>query len=93
MIHPTMPERRVKLGFSWSALLFSTAWGYSEGLIAQAGRMVVADAASGLLGFWHRPVLTVAALMLFVVKNVYCGLRGGTWLLQRLQDQGYRVSR
>ena len=93
MIHPTMPERRVKLAFNWSALIFSTVWGYSEGLIVEAGRMVVADAATGLLVFWHRPVLTVAALILLAAKNVYCARHGGAWLLRRLQDQGYRVSR
>ncbi|MGN6652432.1 MAG: hypothetical protein ACTHL0_20585 [Trinickia sp.] len=91
MIHPTMPQRQVKLGFNWSALIFSTMWAYSEGLIVQGGRMAAADAAAGLLCFGGRPVFLMAALILFVAKNVHCASRGSAWVRQRLQDQGYRV--
>jgi hypothetical protein len=91
MIHPTMPERRVKLGFNWSALIFGTIWAYSEGLIVQGGRMAAVDSAAGLLCFSGRPPFLTAALILFVAKNVYCACHGGAWLRQLLRDQGYRA--
>ncbi|KVK79966.1 hypothetical protein WJ47_35250 [Burkholderia ubonensis] len=40
MIHPIMPERRVKRGFNWGALIFGTMWAYSEGLVALRGRLI-----------------------------------------------------
>lgn len=88
-----MPERRVKLGFNWSALIFGTIWAYSKGLIVQGGRMAAADAAAGLLCFFGRPALLMAALMLFVAKSVYCARHGSAWVCQRLLDQGYRALR
>ncbi|AZQ52772.1 hypothetical protein D5R55_09120 [Burkholderia cenocepacia] len=91
MIHPTMPERRVKLGFNWSALIFGTIWAYSEGLVVQGGRMAAVDAASGLLCASGRPALLIAALILFVAKNVYSARHGSAWVRQRLLNQGYRA--
>ncbi|WP_230938968.1 hypothetical protein [Burkholderia vietnamiensis] len=91
MIHPIMPERRVKLGFNWSALIFGTIWAYSEGLVVQGGRMAAVDAASGLLSSSERPALLIAALMLFVAKNIYSARNGGVWVCQRLLNQGYRA--
>ncbi|MDF3080953.1 hypothetical protein KPB01_08280 [Burkholderia sola] len=91
MIHPTMPERRVKLGFNWSALIFGTIWAYSEGLVVQGGRMTAVDAASGLLCSSGRPALLIAALVLFVAKNVYSARHGSAWIRQRLLNQGYRA--
>lgn len=88
-----MPERRVKLGFIWSTLVFGTIWAYSEGLIVQGGRMAAADAAAGLLCFSGRPTFLTTALILFGAKNVYCACRGGAWVRQRLLDQGYRAFR
>lgn len=85
-----MPERRVKPGFNWVALLCSTMWAYSEGLIVQAGRMTVVDSTVGLLCFPGRPSLFAVAFLLLVGKNIYCARYGSAWLLQRLRDQGYR---
>ncbi|MCA8024511.1 hypothetical protein [Burkholderia cepacia] len=91
MIHPTMPERRVKLGFNWSALIFGTIWAYSEGLVVQGGRMAAVDAASGLLCSFDRPALLITALILFVAKNIYSARHGSAWVCQRLLNQGYRA--
>jgi hypothetical protein len=91
MIHPTLPERRVKLGFNWSPMIFGTVWAYSEGLTVQGGRMAAADAAAGFLCLSGRPALVTAAFVLFVTKNIYCARYGSAWVRQRLQDQGYRV--
>lgn len=91
MIHPTMLEQRVKLGFNWSALLFGTIWAYSEGLVVQGGRLAAVDAASGLLCSSGRPALLIAALILFVAKNIYSARHGSTWICQRLLNQGYRA--
>ncbi|WP_157447933.1 hypothetical protein [Paraburkholderia ginsengiterrae] len=90
MIHPTMPERRVKRGFNWSALIFGTLWAYSEGLVIQGGRMAAADAAAGLLGCFDHPAFLTAALLLFVTKNVCCARHGSGWVYRQLHGQGYR---
>ncbi|KVH10958.1 hypothetical protein WS84_13095 [Burkholderia anthina] len=91
MIHPTMPERRVKLGFNWSALIFGIIWAYSERLVVQGGRMAAVDAASGLLCSFGHPALLIAALILFVAKNIYSARHGSAWVCQRLLNQGYRA--
>lgn len=88
MIHPTLPERRVALGFNLSALIFGTLWAYSEGLTTHGARMVAVDAGASLLASIDYPI---GALALVLVKNFYCAKRGGEWLRRRLTAQGYRV--
>ncbi|AJW43763.1 hypothetical protein [Ralstonia mannitolilytica] len=91
--HPILPERKVRTGFHWSALVFGTLWAFSEGLIAQGGRLAGVDAIAALLVTLDRnatPEVTVAATGLFFVKNVYCGIRASDWLEDALRQAGYR---
>ncbi len=53
--------------------------------------MAAVDAASGLLCSFGRPALLIAALILFVAKNIYCARHGSAWVCQRLLNLGYRV--
>ncbi|KUZ74722.1 hypothetical protein WI36_14825 [Burkholderia ubonensis] len=91
MIHPLMPERRVNRGFNWGALIFGTMWAYSEGLIAQGGRLIAIDAAVSLLGTRGHAALLIPALLLLVAKNGYCACKGNNWVYRDLQRQGYRA--
>ncbi|WP_254601547.1 hypothetical protein [Burkholderia lata] len=81
----------MKLGFNWSALIFGTIWAYSEGLVVQGGRMAAVDAASGLLCSSGRLALLIAALILFVAKNIYSARHGSAWIYRRFLNQGYRA--
>lgn len=94
-VHATRPERRVKVGFYWTALLFGTFWAYSEGLIAHGGRLVAVDAIAGLMCIYGEyagcPSAVGGALLLFITKNLYCAVRGQYWLRSSLLQQGYRV--
>lgn len=94
-IHPVRPERKVKAGFSWTALWFGTLWAYSEGLIAHGGRLVAVDAIAGLIVAYGKhaghPSAVGVALLLFIAKNFYCAVRGQYWLRSLLLQQGYRA--
>ncbi|AZU59633.1 hypothetical protein DOT66_25220 [Ralstonia pseudosolanacearum] len=96
-VHPTGPERKIKLGFCWVALFFGTFWAYSEGLIAHGGRLTAVDGVAGLLCLYGEqcghPSAFGIALLLVIAKNIYCALRGQYWLQNLLIDQGYRVIR
>ena len=94
-IHPTKRERKVKAGFYWPALLFGTAWAYSEGLIAHGGRLVATDAMAALIALYGdqtgHPSAIGGALLLFIAKNFYCAIRGSHWVRRSLLQQGYRA--
>ncbi|KVN08119.1 hypothetical protein WT09_30265 [Burkholderia stagnalis] len=91
MIHSIMPERSVNCGFNWWALIFSTMWAYSEGLIVQGGRLFAADAVAGLLLTRDHVAFVILALLLLTVKSVYCARHRNRWVYQHLHHQGYRT--
>ncbi len=91
MIHSITPERSVKGGFNWWALIFSTTWAYSEGLIAQGGRLFAADAVAGLLFTRGHVAFLIPALLLLTVKSVYCARHGSRWVYRHLCHRGYRA--
>ncbi|MGA4047916.1 hypothetical protein ACI2VF_15040 [Ralstonia nicotianae] len=94
-VHPTRRDRKVKVGFCWSALLFGTLWAYSERLIAYGGRLVAVDGFVGLMVIYGdkagHPSAVVGALFLFIAKNFYCAVCGHRWLRSSLLQQGYRA--
>lgn len=91
MIHSIMHERSVSCGFNWWALIFSTTWAYSEGLIVQGGRLFAADAVAGLLCTRDHVAFVIPALVLLTVKGVYCARHGNRWVYRHLRRQGYRA--
>jgi hypothetical protein len=86
-IHPVLSERKVKTGLHWPALACGTFWAFSEGLVELGGRLTAIDATAGLLWTLGQPMV---AALLFLVKNIYCGVRGGAWLEASLVRAGYR---
>ncbi|WP_432240925.1 hypothetical protein [Herbaspirillum robiniae] len=91
LIHPTLPERKVRHGFNWAALAFSTLWAFSEGLVPQAGRLFAIDVAGKLLCTFDTPLAWSLALLMALAKALYCGRRGNDWIVQRLTARGYRL--
>ncbi|WDZ98352.1 hypothetical protein Herbaro_11335 [Herbaspirillum sp. WKF16] len=89
LIHPTLPERKLRHGFNWGALLLSTLWAFSEGLIPQAGRLFALDMGIKLLCTFDSQLTWALAFLLTLGKAIYCGRRGNGWLSKKWMSQGY----